>query len=241
MSSRVEYVGCTHEKPAKSLPMPSSLFCHWLLTWFYRWYQSGNWLVPPVSMGPCKAKLHRYLEQALSKLKPRSHFTKDVRDRIGCEVGVPHHKKSASSPFQHKNCRQSSTDLQSRSAGRYGRWPSTQTIQSRRHTASLWSHRAARRPVMAALYIRSVCVGVGNICTGNWTCGGMLYSESIFCLQQFNCRVNIWRRYGKAILIAAQISLQLYVEGVWWCAAASPSLEKHGLPSLKAISMQISR
>ena len=44
MSSRAEYVGCAHEKCDKcSLPMPNSLFCHWLLfgvVWWIGWLKS---------------------------------------------------------------------------------------------------------------------------------------------------------------------------------------------------------
>lgn len=42
---------------------------------------------------------------------------------------------------------------------------STQTIQNRVHTASLWSHMAARRPAMTAYTITLICPGVGNMCT----------------------------------------------------------------------------
>lgn len=42
---------------------------------------------------------------------------------------------------------------------------STQTIPNRVHTASLWSHTAARMPGLTVLHHHAHLRGVGNMCT----------------------------------------------------------------------------
>uniref|UniRef100_A0A3Q3E8C8 Transposase Tc1-like domain-containing protein n=1 Tax=Labrus bergylta TaxID=56723 RepID=A0A3Q3E8C8_9LABR len=54
-----------------------------------------------------------------------------------------------------RNRKQSSTDLRSTSAGRYGQRLSTQTIRNRLHVANLQSHKAASRPAMTALHFQA--------------------------------------------------------------------------------------
>ena len=90
----------------------------------------------------------------LSKLKAKYHITGDVKDRS--RSGRP---KKTTPQEDHfitlsalKCPRLSSTDLQSRFAGRSGRRLSAQTIRNRLHAANLRSHRAARSPAMTALH-----------------------------------------------------------------------------------------
>ena len=89
----------------------------------------------------------------LSKLKAEIHIIGDVKGRL--RSGRPKKTTPQEDHFitlSALRCRRlSSTDLQSRFAGRYGRRLSAQTIRNRLHAANLRSHRADRSPAMTAL------------------------------------------------------------------------------------------
>ncbi|XP_036949845.1 zinc finger and SCAN domain-containing protein 31-like [Acanthopagrus latus] len=88
----------------------------------------------------------------ISKLKAKFRLTGDVIDRP--RSGRPKKTTPQEDRFltlsARRNRWQSSTDLQSKFAGRYGRRLSAQTIRNRLHAADLRSHRAARRPTATA-------------------------------------------------------------------------------------------
>uniref|UniRef100_A0A8C4ZZQ5 Transposase Tc1-like domain-containing protein n=1 Tax=Gadus morhua TaxID=8049 RepID=A0A8C4ZZQ5_GADMO len=84
----------------------------------------------------------------LSKLKAQFHITGCQRQAVKL---ASQEDDTPRRPFHHPVSAQSSTDLQSRFAGRYGRRLSAQTIRNRLHAANLRSHRAARSPAMTAL------------------------------------------------------------------------------------------
>uniref|UniRef100_A0A4W6C1J2 Transposase Tc1-like domain-containing protein n=1 Tax=Lates calcarifer TaxID=8187 RepID=A0A4W6C1J2_LATCA len=89
--------------------------------------------------------------------------------------------------------RLSSTDFQSRFAGRYGQRLSAQTIRNRLHAANLRSHRAARRPAMTALHHQARlgwCRQHVHWNLNMWR--NVIFSdESRFCLWQMDRRVRI--------------------------------------------------
>lgn len=118
-----------------------------------------------------------------------------------------------------RNCRQSSTDLQTRFAGQYGRQLSTQTIQNRVHVANLWSQRVAKRPAAAALDRRAHlrwCQHHAHWNLNSWR--NMFSDQSRLCLLQLDQHVDYCIAFGSSIVMVM-------------------SLEKQGLLSLEATSM----
>lgn len=76
---------------------------------------------------------------------------------------------------------------------------STQTIQNRVHTASLWSHMAARRPAMTALHHHAHL----HWCQQhvhwnlNMLINVVLSDESRYGLWQLDRRFKTWKRHGE--------------------------------------------
>ncbi|KAL7828173.1 hypothetical protein AOLI_G00313250 [Acnodon oligacanthus] len=136
----------------------------------------------------------------ISKLKAKVHITGDVRDRP--RSGRPKKTTPQEDRFLTLSVlryrRLSSTDLQSRFAGRYGRRLSAQTIRNRLHAANLRSHQAARRPAMTALHRQARlrwCRQHMHWNLNMWR--KVLFSdESRFCLRKLDRRVKVWRRRG---------------------------------------------
>ena len=131
----------------------------------------------------------------ISKVKAKFHITGDVRDRP--RSGRPKKTTPQEDRFLTlsalRNRRLSSTDLQSRFAGRYGRRLSAQTIRNRLRAANLRSHRAARRPAMTALHLQARlrwCRQHVHWNLNMWR-NVMFSDESRFCLRQLDHRVKV--------------------------------------------------
>ncbi|KAL6470251.1 hypothetical protein MHYP_G00213700 [Metynnis hypsauchen] len=126
------------------------------------------------------------------------HITGDVRDRP--RSGHPKKTTAQEDCFLTLSVlryrRLSSTDLQSRFAGRYGRRLSAQTIWNRLHAANLRSHSAARRPAMTAFHCQTClrwCLQHVHWNLNMWR-NDMFSDESRFCLRQLDRRVKVWGR-----------------------------------------------
>ncbi|GLD61286.1 cytosolic phospholipase A2 gamma-like isoform X1 [Lates japonicus] len=98
---------------------------------------------------------------------------------------------------------------------------------------------AARRPAMTALRRQARfhwCWQHVHWNLNVWR-NFMFSDESRFCLQQLDCRVKVWRRRGERYADCCTDRVTSFGGGSVM-VAASPSLEKQGLSSLEAISMQ---